>query len=63
MTEKEMFENLISFYNKEVKFYLAAGFTMKQIARILYEKGEISFIERNILAKGVEEYAYEIGLD
>ena len=63
MNKKEMFEKLTDTFSREICFYLAAGFTFKQIARILYEKGEICYWERDLLAKGVEKYDYETGLN
>ena len=52
MNEEKEFEKLMDVFSHEICFYTAHGFSLKQIARILYEKGEICYWERDILGKG-----------
>lgn len=52
MNEEVEFEKLMDVFSREISFYRACGFVLKQIARILYEKGEICYWERKLLEKG-----------
>lgn len=54
MNEEVEFEKLMDVFRREISFYRACGFVLKQIARILYEKGEICYWERKLLEKGEE---------
>lgn len=52
MNEEVEFEKLMDVFSREISFYQACGFELKQIARFLYEKGEICHWERKLLEKG-----------
>lgn len=59
MGKKEFFEKeymkLTDFYADYISMAKSLGYSMKQVADYLYDSGEISYWQRDLLKKGVSE--------
>ena len=60
---KKEYKQLTEFYSDYICTGRAMGYTIAQIADFLYNEGEICYWQRDLLKKGIEEYAYETGLN